>query len=554
MKVTFDFAQAQPWDGGQNLDSSPDSQLRTASLAFPQSSWNHQEDCGLGRGVIRDTQMNLGLQVPAEPLDATALGSTTQRILDSCQFEQQWPGKPFPAHSHGIPKPDISTGLGKRQISRDLVSLERFLIRELTLMYYQNRLCHFKKICWKKLDNHQAVVLFKATLQKAGLADSLTDSDYRKLVKMVSESPEIQCEEELQPPPYTINFLDGTLNLETGQLYPHDPGNGFFRVVKLSYREICAHTSEGTVFESFLRQVSDGDPEVRQQLLELIALVLSEANLKYFYVLLGPSNTGKSQIGKFLEELVGEENVVTIRGMHDFSSQWTTGSMQGKRLASCLDLPDKPLPEDAAGIIKQLVGDDTVKVEEKYKSPGVMRKKPILFFAGNYPMRGKTLDEAILNRMVIIPFSNPCPVEEMKQGLHWDFLEESPYIIAQAIDAFQALMQRNFQVTRARVPEAYLPQIGDDKTRTIKEFVNRCCELQEKSETATRDLWGAFCHFCETKGSPAMTDIDFPRQFKELIRMDNLPIVSVKRVNGSGPRGYQGIRILPEFQSTFAQE
>lgn len=51
-----------------------------------------------------------------------------------------------------------------------------------------------------------------------------------------------------------------------------------------------------------------------------------------------------------------------------------------------------------------------------------------------------------------------------------------------------------------------------------------------------------------------MTDIDFPRQFKELIRMDNLPIVSVKRVNGSGPRGYQGIRILPEFQSTFAQE
>ena len=93
MKVTFDFAQAQSWDGGQNLDRSPKSQSKTTSLEFPQSSWNLQEDCGLGRGVIRDTQMNLGLQVPAKLLDTTALGSTTQRILDSCQFERQWPGK-----------------------------------------------------------------------------------------------------------------------------------------------------------------------------------------------------------------------------------------------------------------------------------------------------------------------------------------------------------------------------------------------------------------------------------------------------------------------------
>ena len=184
-------------------------------------------------------------------------------------------------------------------MSRDLVSLEQFLIQSLTLMYYQDCLCQFDRVCWKKLSAHRAAVLFKATLQDVDLADSLTNTDYRKLINMVSESPEIQQEEELEPPPYTINFLDGTLDLETGVLYRHNPDDGFFRVVRFSYQQIQNSPGQGTAFESFIRQVSNGDLEVRQQILELIALVLSEANLKHFYVLLGPSNTGKSQIGKF---------------------------------------------------------------------------------------------------------------------------------------------------------------------------------------------------------------------------------------------------------------
>lgn len=142
-------------------------------------------------------------------------------------------------------------------------------------------------------------MLFKSILQKDGLADSLTDSDYRKLVKMVTASPEIQQEEELQPPPHAINFLDGTFDLETGQLCPHDPADRFFRVVKFSYRRICANTEQDTAFESFIQQVSNDDPGVRQQILELIALVLSEADLKYFYVLLGPSNTGSLKSESF---------------------------------------------------------------------------------------------------------------------------------------------------------------------------------------------------------------------------------------------------------------
>lgn len=547
MKLEFDSIASEFWNE-DDFDCPEESRSVTPALVFPQSSWNDQDDCGLDRSVVQDMQMGLALQCPMELLDVSAL-KTTRRISESCQFDRKWPEKPFPTGICGIQKPDISVGLGKRQVSRDLVRLEQFLLQTLILMYYQDSLCQFDGICWRKLCDHQAAVLFKATLQEADLADSLTNSDYRKLIKMVSESPEIQQEEEIEPPPYTINFLDGTLDLGTGVLYRHNPDDGFFRVVRFSYQQIRNSPEQGIAFESFIRQVSNGDPEIRQQILELIALVLSEANLKRFYVLLGPSNTGKSQIGKFLEKLVGEENVVSVRGMHDFSDQWTTGSMQGKRLASCLDLPDKPLPKDAAGIIKQMVGDDTVKIEEKYKSPGLMRKKPILFFAGNYPLHGNALDEALLNRMVIIPFTNPCPVEKMKQELFRDFFAEAPYIIGQAICAFQALMGRNFQVTCVQVPEEYAPQIGSDKILLLGEFVDHCCELQSECETETGDLFCAFCHFLFLKGRPPMSEIDFSRQLNDWIRREHLSVRPVKRVNGCGSRGYQGIRVLPEYQA-----
>jgi len=134
----------------------------------------------------------------------------------------------------------------------------------------------------------------------------------------------------------------------------------------------------GSYFEMFVDQISAGNPDVRRQLLEMLAIAMTGTQLKYFYVMLGPSNSGKSQWGRFVQELLGRENVESVQSIADLGGRLTTGSLCGKLLASCLDLPNGTLPQNAIGVLKTFCGDDSVKGEVKYKQSFTYYRKPLL--------------------------------------------------------------------------------------------------------------------------------------------------------------------------------
>lgn len=279
---------------------------------------------------------------------------------------------------------------------------------------------------------------------------------------------------------------------------------------------------------------------MREQLLQLIALVILRRPLKHFFVLVGPSNTGKTQFGRFLEELVGHEQTVCVRDIHDFDDRWTAGSLEGKTLALCLDLPNSPLPPRAVGIVKQLVGDDAIKAEKKYKDPYTYHHKPLLLMAGNHPLRISGIDReiALLNRMVAICFQNPVQERDMRQALYLDLLNEAPYIVGQAIQSYYRLERNNFKLTQVPLPQEYMPQDARYDYHSIAQFLEQCCEFVPEAETSTSEIYSAYCAFSEMD-SPL---INFSKTLRELL--ERHPEVSaIKRVGGREQRGYRGIRL-----------
>ena len=81
-----------------------------------------------------------------------------------------------------------------------------------------------------------------------------------------------------------------------------------------------------------------------------------------------------------------------------------------------------------------MVGDDPVKGERKYHESSTFYEKPLLLFAGNHPIQIPHMEkeQALLNRMIVIPFRNPVPESSMRQELYKDLLEEAPYIVKEA--------------------------------------------------------------------------------------------------------------------------
>ncbi|MCD8216619.1 MAG: phage/plasmid primase, P4 family [Clostridiales bacterium] len=442
--------------------------------------------------------------------------------------------------------PDITQGLGKRQSNRDIVELERFVVKEHTLMVYHGQLYEFRPPCWRLLNARECTVMMRKFLRKHDLDKTLTSKEFAEIYRQLLSEPDIQREKDFTRPEHQLNLRDGTLDLCSMILRQHNPEDGYFHYLDL-YSEDIFDPGEGAEFESFVYQISNGNPLIRQQLLELTALAMTNYEAKCFYVLLGPSNCGKTQWGRFLEELLGRDNVESIAGVHDFSNRFTTSALEGKLLGTCLDLPDTPLPSIAIGTIKQFVGDDPIKVEAKYKNSHTIYRKPMLLFAGNHPIQLPALsnEQALLNRMVVVPFANPVSEQDTIPQLYKLLLEESPYIVAEAIRAYQVLMQNNFIVTRTEIPPEYAPQDSRENYQTVKQFVSDCCSFNEEHEIETATLYNAYQRYAEETGIKYASRTDFSRLLSELLK-DMPTVKKIKRVRDSNARGYRGIQLDEE--------
>lgn len=446
---------------------------------------------------------------------------------------------PKPRHA-----PDLSLGFGKKQENLELVSLEKFIVSELTLMVYMGELCVYQAPCWKQLDRRQCTVQLRRLFRENHLDSCLTEKEYRDLYRLLLSNPDIQRDSEFDTPSNLLNLTDGTLDIEKLILYQHKPEDGFFTYLDIESEEILG-AKKGEVFEHFIQDISNGNPDIRKQVLELIALAITGYEAKVFYALLGPSNSGKTQLSRFITELLGRDQVMNISGIQELGGRFTLSSMENKKLCLCPDLPDAPLPAAAIGAIKQSVGNDAIKIEAKYKNSKTIYKKPLFVFVGNYAIRvpNASKETALMERMVIIPFAEAVPAENRTEQLYKLLLSEAPYIIAQAIYAYRELLHNNFNVTRSAVPAEYLPEESREQFYCVKDFIENCCKFIDNEEITTESLYMAYQTTGNYNDFYSLSKIDFSRLLSQVLA-DYDSVKAVKRVAGKELRGYKGITLI----------
>lgn len=162
-------------------------------------------------------------------------------------------------------------------------------------------------------------------------------------------------------------------------------------------------------------------------------------------------------------------------------------------MCCCPDIPDETLNAKVIGIIKQIVGDDTVHGEIKFGPHIDFECYAKLVFASNAPLKiphhgGK---EAFIKRMIHIPFHNSVPEDKQIPQLYQRLLDEAGYFIGLALKQRKKFMQRKYIFTDLPNLEWEAIQPPVDEQRIVT-FIQAYCELIPDATTPVTILYEAF--------------------------------------------------------------
>ena len=201
--------------------------------------------------------------------------------------------------------------------------------------------------------------------------------------------------------PLLLNCLNGTLDLDTMKLSPHDSGQNLSRMCQAEYnpKAVCVK------WVKFLSEILP-EKELRQFMQRVIGYCLSGlTDEQVFFFLWGSGSNGKSVFISLIEELLGDyatrlrtETLMKHGERHDLIR------LRAARFAVASELDvNETLAE---GQVKDMCGQDTLIVRIPYGKYSSEFKTPAkVFLVGNHKPRVLGTDHAMWRRIMLVPFS-----------------------------------------------------------------------------------------------------------------------------------------------------
>ncbi len=214
---------------------------------------------------------------------------------------------------------------------------------------------------------------------------------------------------------WKLNTKNCTIDLETQQPYEWN------REDYLTLQAPVLYDNDATCpqFDAYMQRTFNGDKDLIHWMLKAMGYSLTGSiGEQCFFVCLGPGGTGKSTLLMILCNLLGDDySEPADLAIFDKSSK-RFASAQSYEMAT---YPNKHFvfasePESGAACtfeeaaIKKLTGSEKLKARQIYAVPGKFTPRLKLWFSMNHRPNFDTADDAMLRRLLIIPFENKVDV------------------------------------------------------------------------------------------------------------------------------------------------
>lgn len=227
-------------------------------------------------------------------------------------------------------------------------------------------------------------------------------------------------------------------------------------------------------FERFLEEVFQDNKQLIAFVHRAIGYSLTGDNREeVFFMLYGSGSNGKSTLLESLQAAIGADYAGKIdfdalcseyRSRHKFD----LANIEGKRLVTASE-PDRKI-ELSSKVVKSLVGDGKIAVEEKFKQPRLIAPTHKLWLAVNTVPLATDRTEGFWRRIRLIPF-NASFKERPDNTLKPTLISELPGILAWAVRGCLAWQEQGLGKCPA-VDEA--TQEFREQSDVYYRFINDC--------------------------------------------------------------------------------
>ena len=364
---------------------------------------------------------------------------------------------------------------------------------------------------------------------------------------LCTEHLHVSCE-ALNADERYINFKNGLFNIESWELEPHRPDVLSTIRIPIDYVPL-SECETGTTFEYYLDYLTDNNKEVKDLLLEVCGLVMSNVfgyRTKKSLFLIGVHDAGKTQLKELITEIIGRENVATT-DLERMNAQFGTSDIYQKRLGGSNDLGYQPVKEMV--IFKQLTGGDSIQVEFKGNGGFPYKFKGFLWFNSNaYPKFSGDKDKALYKRIIPVTCNRVVPYEQRDSSLLDKMLLEKQYVVALCLEHLRDLIDRKF---RFNEPQAVIEarDTYETENNNLFLFVSASCSIVDDLDTTTRikvkNFKKYYAYWCESNGySSRINDKDLKHYLEQKY--------NTKLIKSGGYMYFDNLRFTEDFLKEYS--